>query len=115
MSGMTGAGTIEQQTFLDEHTLNDVELEEVHAYKKDSDEQGGLMTQAQAGMVLGVGSTRMNQLIDAGTIQSFEHFGKRLIGCDQLIAYAKLQKLSGNTGAAICRAFKSVWQSTTKS
>ena len=113
--GMGAATTLEQQTFLDEHTQNDVELAAVHAYKKDTDEQGGLMTQAQAAMVLGVGTTRVNQLVDAGTLDSFEHFKKRLIGCDQLILYAKHQKLSGNTGAAILRAFKSVWMSTSKS
>ena len=110
---MSAQATLEQQTFLDQHTKNDVELEQVHAYKRDAQQQGGLMTQAQAAMVLGVSTTCITQKVNVGTLEHFEHFGKRLIGCDQLIAYAKLQKLSGNAGAAILRAFKSVWASST--
>ena len=110
---MSGPATLVQQHFLDEHSRNDVELEEIHAYKKDSAEQGGLMTQAQASIVLGVSTSRVSSLVKAGTVHNFEHFGKKLIGCDQLIAYAKLQKLNGNTGATLIRAFKSIWATST--
>jgi len=111
---MSGAShTLVQQHFLDENSRNDFELAEIHAYKKDSEEQGGLMTQAQAALVLGVSAPRVVELITAGTLHTFEHFKKRLIGCDQLIAYARLQKLNGNAGAVLLRAFKSVWATST--
>jgi len=81
-------------------------MKEVRAYQKDSDEQGGLITQSQAAGVLDVSPQRVTELRENGTLPVFEHFGKKLIGVETLIAYGKLQKLSGGTGSAIVRAFK---------
>jgi hypothetical protein len=86
------------------------EMELINAYKKDAEAQGGLVTQAQARGILGVSATRMCQLIDAGTLNGFKHFDTRLIGVDQLIAYAKLQKIDGGLGRAVIGAFKAAWQ-----
>jgi len=45
-------------------------------------------------------------LINAGTLQTYDHFGKRLISANQLIEYARLQKHSGKVGNMIAQAFK---------
>lgn len=82
-------------------------LDSLKAYQKDSKEQGGLMLQTQGAMALGVSSPRMAELIKEGTIQTFEHFGKRLVGGDQILAWGKLQKCSGPKGAHIKALFVS--------
>lgn len=100
--------------FLDETKAGSKEMAQIKAYQKDSDEQGGLVTQAQARGILGVSSPRMCQLLDAGTLHTFKHFKTRLISCDQLIEYGRLQKIDGGTGAAIVRAFKAEWEDKKK-
>ena len=100
--------------FLDETKAGSKEMELIRAYKKDCVEQGGLVTQGQARGILGVSSPRKCQLIDAGTLTGFKHFETRLIGVDQLIDYAKLQKIDGNAGAMLIKAFKGVWQDRQK-
>lgn len=94
----------------DEANATPEELTKIRAYQSDSEEQGGLVTQAQANAVLGVSSGRCAQLIKAGTLDSYEHFGKKLISCDQLIAYAKLEKVSGSFGSTLVRALKNTLQ-----
>ena len=93
--------------FFDEANADPDQLAQIRAYKDDAEAQGGLVTQAQANAVLGVSKSRASQLIKAGTLKSYEHFGVKLISANQLIEYAKLQKISGNLGATIVRAFKS--------
>ena len=115
MNIMTSTATqLNLADFFDETKAGSEEMELIRAYKKDSEAQGGLVTQGQARGILGVSSTRMCQLIDAGTLQSFEHFKTRLIGVDQLIAYAKLQKVDGGTGRALIGAFKAAWEDRKK-
>lgn len=97
--------------FVDVKNASAEKLAEVRAYQKDSEEQGGLVTQAQANLVLGVSSGRSYQLVKAGTLDSYEHFGVKLISCDQLIAYAKLQKVSGSLGSNLVRDLKNSLQS----
>jgi hypothetical protein len=103
-------GVMEQQLtladFLDEKNANGERMAEIRAYQADSKKHDGLVTQAQARAVLGVSSGRVGQLVKAGTLLVHEHFGQRLIACDQLIEYARLQKIDGGTGAALIRAFK---------
>ena len=112
---MTASATqLNLADFLDETKAGSKEMELIRAYKKDSEAQGGLVTQAQARGILGVSSTRMCQLINAGTLEGFKHFDTRLIGVDQLIAYAKLQKIDGGQGAILIRAFKAAWQDRKK-
>ena len=106
MSTTTTVEQLDLGAFLDETKAGSEELKLIRAYKRDAEAQGGLVTQGQARGILGVTSTRMCQLIDAGTLQGFEHFKTRLIGVDQLIADAKLQKLDGGTGAMLMRAVK---------
>jgi hypothetical protein len=96
--------------FVDVENASAEQMEKVHAYQKDSEEQGGLLTKAQANAVLGVSSSRVAQLVKAGTLESYEHFGKELISCDQLIAYAKLEKISGSLGSTLVRLFKNSLQ-----
>ena len=112
---MTAAATqLDLANFIDESKAGSEEMKLIRAYKKDSEEQGGLVTQGQARGILGVSSTRMCQLIDAGTLQGFEHFKTRLIGVNQLIEYARLQKVDGGTGAMLLRSFKAHWQDRKK-
>lgn len=96
--------------FMDVENASADEMAKVRAYQKDSEEQGGLITQAQASAVLGVSSGRAYQLVKAGTLTSYEHFGVKLISCDQLIEYAKLEKKSGYTGSTLVRALKNSLQ-----
>lgn len=100
--------------FMGVENASSEELKKIRAYQKDSEAQGGLVTQAQARGILGVSSPRMCQLLDAGTLHTFKHFDTRLIGCDQLIEYGRLQKLDGGTGAALIRAFKAAWSDRKK-
>ena len=109
------AQQLDLANFLDPDTkLTDKMLEGIRAYQKDSEEQGGLVTQAQAAGVLDLSQPRMHELQKNGTLPIFEHFGKKLIGVETLIAYGKLQKLDGGTGAAIARAFKAEYATTKK-
>jgi predicted XRE-type DNA-binding protein len=96
--------------FVDVENASAEQMEKVRAYQKESEEQGGLLTQAQANAVLGVSSSRVAQLVKAGTLESYEHFGKKLISCDQLIAYARLEKISGSLGSTLVRLFKNSLQ-----
>ena len=91
---------------MDESNCDSDQLAQIKAYKADAEAQGGLVTQAQANAVLGVSKSRSSQLVKAGTLTSYEHFGVKLISVNQLIEYAKLQKISGNLGATLLRAFK---------
>ena len=103
------AATTEQLNladFMDESNCDSDQLAQIKAYKADAEAQGGLVTQAQCNAVLGVSSGRAAQLVKAGTLKSYEHFGVKLISVNQLIEYAKLQKISGNLGATLLRAFK---------
>ena len=92
--------------FVDVENASAEQMEKVRAYQKDSEEQGGLLTAAQACAVLGVSSSRVAQLCKAGTLDFYTHFGKKLISCDQLIAYAKLEKISGSLGSTLVRLLK---------
>jgi hypothetical protein len=96
--------------FMDVENASSEELAKIRAYQKDSEEQGGLITQAQANAVLGVSSGRTYQLVKAGTLESYEHFGVKLISCDQLIAYAKLEKKAGSVGSTLVQALKNSLQ-----
>ena len=100
--------------FLDEKNADGERMAEIRAYQADSKKHDGLVTQAQARAVLGVSSGRVGQLVKAGTLQIHEHFGQRLIACDQLIEYAKLQKIDGNLGAIMMRAFKAQYDDLQK-
>ena len=65
--------------FVDVENASAEQMEKVRAYQKDSEEQGGLLTQAQANAVLGVSSGRCAQLVKAGTLESYEQFRQRLL------------------------------------
>lgn len=104
------AEQIDFTDFMDVENASAEQMAKIHAYQKESEEQGGLITQAQANAVLGVSSGRSYQLVKAGTLDSYEHFGVKLISCDQLIAYAKLQKISGSLGSTLVRALKNSLQ-----
>ena len=84
-------------------------MKQARAYKADSDAAGGLMTQAQARAILNITASTMTTKMNDGVLDSYEHFGKRLVGCDQLIEYARLEKIPGGIGAALLRAFKAEW------
>ena len=114
MGTSTTAEQLDLGSYFDDVKAGSPEMALITAYKKDAEEQGGLVTQAQARGILGVSATRMCQLIDAGTLNGFKHFETRLIGVDQLIAYAKLQKLDGGTGRALIGAFKASWRDREK-
>jgi hypothetical protein len=100
--------------FFDEKNADADQLKQIRAYQKDLQKYDGLVTQAQARAVLGVSSGRVGQLVKAGTLQVHEHFGQRLVACDQLIEYAKLQKIDGNLGATMMRAFKAQYDDLQK-
>ena len=100
--------------FFDEKNADADQLKQIRAYQKDLEKYEGLVTQAQARAVLGVSSGRVGQLVKAGTLNVHEHFGQRLIACDQLIEYAKLQKNTGNLGATMLRAFKAQYEDLQK-
>lgn len=92
--------------FMDVKNASSEQMELVRAYQKDSKEQGGLVPHQMANAILGVSKSRCDQLVKAGTLDNFEHFGKKLISCDQLIAYCKLEKISGSFGSTLVRALK---------
>ena len=108
--GDIAAEQLDLGAFLDETKAGSKEMELIRAYKRDAEAQGGLVTQGQARGLLGVSSTRMCQLIDAGTLDGFEHFKTRLIGVDQLIEYAKHQKVGGSLGRSVVGAIKAAWE-----
>jgi len=94
------------QDFEDTSKGGEKKLTQIKKYQADSEQEGGLVTQSIAAMVLCVSTPRISQLINAGTLQTYDHFGKRLISANQLIEYARLQKHSGNVGNMIAQAFK---------
>lgn len=59
--------------------------EEWQAYSDDSEEQKGLVLASVAGKLLGVHRSRAYQLLEAGKLTRFEHFGHVWLSCIELM------------------------------
>ena len=103
-------GTAEQIAlgdFLDEENVDGERMAQIRAYQADSKRHGGLITPAQAIIVLGMNNdSNIQRLIKDGRLDTFVHFGKRLLSADQVVEYAKLNREKGYKGSVI----KALWQ-----
>ena len=81
---------------------------QIKAYKADSEATGGLVLRVQAAAVLGISRQRMATLVNEGRFEQFEHFGKEMFGADQIVEYARVEKISGKGGVAQ----KAAWDAT---
>jgi hypothetical protein len=59
------------------------------------EKHGGLTTVWVAQMVLGLCRQRVYQLMADGRLQSVEILGKKFIACDDLLAFAELERPTG--------------------
>ena len=100
------AKQLEITDFMTEPTANDRRLAEIRKFQKDSKEQGGLITAAQAGLCLNMDTSNVHKLLNDGRLKVFIHFGKKLVSADQVIEYAKVERISGKRGQMI----KRLWQ-----
>ncbi len=65
---------------------------EVQRFRNLSAKHGGLTTPWFAKTALGISRQRVYQLMDLGHLPSFELLGKKFIACDQLEAFAALDR-----------------------
>lgn len=107
---MLTLGTAEQITlgdFLEEENVDGERMAQIRAYQADSKKHGGLITPAQANFILGLNNdSNIHRLIRDGRLDTFVHFGKRLLSADQVVEYAKLDREKGYKGSVI----KALWQ-----
>ena len=88
-------------------------LEMVRAYQRDSEATGGLILQSQAAVLLELSTARVAVLVNEGRFKNYEHFGKRLVGAEEVIAFGKMKRKSGG-GAAQVKLQKQAWEVTKK-
>ena len=86
-------------------------LEMVRAYQRDSEATGGLILQSQAALLLELSGARIAVLVNEGRFKVYEHFGKRLIGAEEVIAFGKMKRKAGG-GAVQVKLQKQAWEVT---
>ncbi len=69
-------------------------ISEVQRFRELSRKHGGLTNPMFCSVVLAVSNQRIYQLMDAGRLPSVEIFGKRYVPCDDLEAFAALERSS---------------------
>ena len=97
---------IELGDFLDDSNADGERMRQIRAYQEDSKKHGGLITVMQGSIVLGMNDSNIYRLVRDGRLDTFEHFGKRLLSADQVVEYAKLNRESGHKGSVI----KALWK-----
>ena len=80
----------------------------IKAYREDTKATGGLMLKAQACVLLEITDGRMSQLVKDGRFTLYTHFGKEMVGADEIVEYARIKKISGTGGAKQ----KAAWKAT---
>jgi hypothetical protein len=70
-------------------------IAELRRFRELSRKHSGLTNPMVCSVVLSVSSQRVYQLMDAGVLSSVEIFGKRYVPCDDLEAFAALERSSG--------------------
>ncbi len=81
-------------------------LGKIRAYQRDSREQDGLITKAQAAALLELSNTRVHQLVSEGLLDEFAHFGKTLISARQAEAVYRANRTGGAEGRLITSALR---------
>ena len=116
MSGSADNGSAE--TVLQQLTLAGIPVEpkstgwiaSIRAYRKDSAEEGGLVMKSQAAALLEVTVPRISQMTNAGLLDEFEHFGKKMISARQIEALHRARRTTGKKGALISSALKATFR-----
>ena len=85
-------------------------LGKIRAYRKDTKEQDGLITKAQACALLEISKTRMVQMCEEGLFDEFVHFDKKLISARQAEAVYRAKCAPGPRGALITSALKATFR-----
>ena len=70
---------IELGDFLDESNADGERMRQIKAYQADSKKHGGLITVMQGSIVLGMNDSNIYRLVRDGRLDTFEHFGKKLL------------------------------------
>ncbi len=70
-------------------------MAEIRRFRELSRKHGGLTQVGMCSLVLGVSTQRVYQLIEAGRLPSVEILGKRYVLCDELEAFAAVERSSG--------------------
>lgn len=99
--------------FIGEVKVNDGILEQVKRYQADSEKAGGLILQVQACALLEISNQRMSQLVQEGRFTQYEHFGKRLLGAEEVIAFSKIKRSrGGHKNSPAKQLQKDAWKAT---
>ena len=102
---VSGELELELGDYVAEEHADGKRMLEIKAYQKDAREQGGLITQAQACMVLGIDDGNITRIIKDGRLSVYKHWGKRLLSADEVVEFAKLNRMNGHQGSVL----KALW------
>jgi hypothetical protein len=70
-------------------------VHEVEAWKKDSSEQGGLMTKSLAADVLNVTPQRVSEMVREGRFRVFKHFEREWLSTEEVKGYFATERKAG--------------------
>lgn len=105
MSVAINEAELELGDFIAEENADGKRMKEIRAYQEDSKRHGGLITIAQACMVLGVDDGNIHRMLKDGRLNTYTHWGKRLLSADEIVEFAKLNRMNGHQGSVL----KALW------